>query len=352
MFLPKPLNTRTPESRYLIPFVLGLGLTASMNAQQPSASVSASGGGAAAPVPATKNAMYIGGGHMLGVVTPDHLMDVKVITGAPYSATITTTLTQTLADGTHIVQKQEAFSARDSAGRTRREESLSNIGPWSTSNSNPIVFINDPVAQTHYVLQPDGKTAMKMSLPTGTTTITPAGALPPMTEQKTFIFVGQPGETLSREALPALPTPPPPGAKDTLAAPTSDVAGAGPHVVTSVMVNGEETAAQDKVQTLADQTIEGVLAHGSQITTTIPAGAIGNDQPILVTTETWYSPDLQMVVLSKRNDPRVGESVMAVTNIQRGEPGAALFQVPAGYTVTDGGAPMLKIRTDNPPPVQ
>lgn len=334
-------NRRNTESRILILPLLGLALAASMTAQQGAAGVAAGSGTVTAAVPVTKNAIYIGANASL---------EGKVVTGAPYTATITTTLTQTLADGTHIVQKQESSVARDSAGRTRREESLNNIGPWSTSNPSPIVFINDPVAQVHYVLEPDGKTAMKMSLQAGSVSITTDGLAAPVSDRKTFFFVGQPGETLSQGALPA----PPPGAQVQVM--TRSVAGAGvvttdvspgPNVMTSVIVSDTENGAGDKVQTLADQTIEGVLAHGKQVTTTIPAGTIGNDQPIVITSETWYSPDLQTVVLSKRNDPRIGESVMAVTNIQRGEPSAALFQVPAGYTVKEGGPQMMKIQAEH-----
>jgi hypothetical protein len=346
MFLRTLLNTnlhRNPEYRFLMLPLLGLAMAVSITAQQ--AAVAVGGGGVTTSQPAVKNMMYIGANATL---------DGKVVTGAPYTATITTTLTQTLADGTHIVQKQESSVARDSAGRTRREESLNNIGPWSTSNSSPIVFINDPVAQVHYVLEPDGKTAVKMAMKAGPVGLTAGGGVPPISEEKTFFFIGQPGETLSQGALPA----PPPGAQVQVmgrsvgGASVVPDAAPGPNVMTRVMVSGTENGANDKVQTLADQTIEGVLAHGKQVTTTIPAGSIGNDQPIVITSETWYSADLQTVVLSKRNDPRIGESVMAVTNVQRGEPSAALFQVPAGYSVKEGGPQLMKIQAEhaaNPP---
>jgi len=337
---------RNAGSRFLILPVLGLALAVSMTAQSGATGVAVGSGTITTTGPAVKNMMYI---------SADAMPEGKVVTGAPYTATITTTLRQTLADGTHIVQKQESSVARDSAGRTRREESLSNIGPWSTSNSSPIVFINDPVAQVHYVLEPDGKTAMKMSLQGGPMGMAGPGGNPPIGDRKTFFFIGQPGETLSQDALPAPPPPPPPppppGAPVHVMT-SAMIGGSGPNAMTSVMVSGAENGADDKVQTLADQTIQGVLAHGKQVTTTIPAGAIGNDQPIVILSETWYSPDLQTVVLSKRNDPRIGESVMAVTNIQRGEPSASLFQVPAGYSVKDGGPQMMKIQAEhaaNPP---
>jgi hypothetical protein len=82
-----------------------------------------------------------------------------------------------------------------------------------------------------------------------------------------------------------------------------------------------------------EQSIEGVNATGTRTTRTIPAGEIGNERSLEINSEVWTSPDLQMVVLSKRNDPRIGETVYRLTNIQRGDPDPALFQVPSGFTV-------------------
>ena len=94
---------------------------------------------------------------------------------------------------------------------------------------------------------------------------------------------------------------------------------------------------------LGTQTINGVEAQGTRYTRTIPAGQIGNSKPITIVTERWYSPDLQMVVMSKRTDPMSGDSVTQFTDIQRGEPDPALFQVPSDYTVKEGG-PAIRIR--------
>ena len=88
---------------------------------------------------------------------------------------------------------------------------------------------------------------------------------------------------------------------------------------------------------LGTQTIGGVSAEGTRYTRTIPAGQIGNAKPIVVVTERWYSPDLQMVVMTKHTDPRMGETTFQMTNIQRQEPAATLFQVPSDYAVKQGG---------------
>jgi len=82
-------------------------------------------------------------------------------------------------------------------------------------------------------------------------------------------------------------------------------------------------------------TINGVLATGHRTTLTIAAGEIGNDRPIVVTSETWYSSDLQMVVKSSNSDPRFGDTSFELTNIVRSEPDPSLFQIPADYTVIE-----------------
>jgi hypothetical protein len=54
-----------------------------------------------------------------------------------------------------------------------------------------------------------------------------------------------------------------------------------------------------------------------------------------VSDERWYSPDLQVTVYTKHSDPRSGEVVYRLEKIRRDEPQAALFTVPADYTVKD-----------------
>jgi hypothetical protein len=68
---------------------------------------------------------------------------------------------------------------------------------------------------------------------------------------------------------------------------------------------------------------------------TIPAGQMGNEQPIQIVTETWYSPELQTVVLSKHSDPRNGDSVTKLMNISRSEPSRMLFEPTTDFKVTE-----------------
>ncbi len=92
---------------------------------------------------------------------------------------------------------------------------------------------------------------------------------------------------------------------------------------------------------LGIDSIEGFQVVGHRVTRTIPAGEMGNEQPMTVTTETWFSPDMKMIMREKRTDPRLGEMDSEVTNIVRGEPDASMFQVPADYTVEDAPAPRI-----------
>jgi hypothetical protein len=98
----------------------------------------------------------------------------------------------------------------------------------------------------------------------------------------------------------------------------------------------DATKNQLTTETLGTQTINGISAQGTRYSRTIPAGEIGNVKAIVIVTERWYSPDLQTVIMTKRTDPRMGETDFQLTNIQRAEPAATLFQVPAGYTVQQG----------------
>ncbi|MFN7931050.1 MAG: energy transducer TonB [Blastocatellia bacterium] len=97
-----------------------------------------------------------------------------------------------------------------------------------------------------------------------------------------------------------------------------------------------------KKESLGKQNIEGVECEGTRETSTIAAGAMGNEQPINIITESWYSPELQITVLRKFNDPRYGEDVYRLSNINRAEPNKDLFVVPADYTIKEGRSMMIE----------
>ena len=88
-------------------------------------------------------------------------------------------------------------------------------------------------------------------------------------------------------------------------------------------------------ESLGQKLIDGVLADGKRVTTVMPAGSIGNQQPITVLSEQWFAPDLEILVMTKHSDPRTGETTYSLSNITRGEPAASLFDVPPDYTIQD-----------------
>jgi hypothetical protein len=223
----------------------------------------------------------------------------KVITGAPYTATVSTEMTQILADGNRINNKTTASLARDSQGRTRREETMGMVGPWQV-NGPKLVFINDPTSQTNYVLDPDKQTVAVLKH-AGIAGFNVAGA----------------GPTASASASGG-------GFK-------VKYLGEGP---------GGDQPEETKTESLGIQTMEGVAVEGKWVTRTIPAGQIGNTQPIEITSEVWTSPDLQVIVMSKHSDPRFGETTYQLTGIQRAEPDHSLFEIPPGYAVKSMPGPM------------
>jgi len=219
----------------------------------------------------------------------------KTVTGSPFSASFSNETKQVLADGNQIQRSSTGTVARDGQGRTRRDMILPAMGLLAGSNpvSPHVVMINDPIAGAQYVLEVDQKIARKMQLRQGGKHERGAAG----------------NVTVRRQA---------------------DLS----HVTTA---------------SLGSQTINGVLAEGTRTTRTIPAGAIGNTNPIVITVERWYSSDLQTVVMMKRSDPRMGETTFQLTNIQRQEPDVSLFQVPADYTVKQGGGGRF-MRAMPPPP--
>jgi hypothetical protein len=244
----------------------------------------------------------------------------KPVNGAPYTATATTETTQVLADGNRIVNKTEALLARDSQGRTRRQETMSNIGPLAT-NAPKLAVITDPVAKVSYILDLNSQTAQKVPVP-------PPGLPAPGAAGNVRVITREAssgGTTVNVEGVTTVNVE-----KKIL------VAGAGPGVEQRVWINSAGDASQIKTESLGTQIIEGVSAEGVRTTHTIPAGQIGNERALEITSEVWTSPDLQMIVLSKRNDPRFGETVYKLTDIKRAEPDPSLFQVPSGFT-TKGG---------------
>ena len=229
-------------------------------------------------------------------------LEMKTVTGAPYSAQVVIESTQALADGNRIVQRSTGRVYRDSEGRVRREEDRANAGPS--------VSIVDPVAGLSYWLDVDARVAWK----------TPGPAIITM-------FKGVGGhESQHVVAIDSMAD----GKFRTQQAEIAAAKMAGRPLFDRVA--GVE---QHRDEELEPQLIDGIRASGHRRTTTVAAGAIGNELPITIVSEEWTAPELQVLVMTHRKDPRSGESSYKLLNIVRTEPDAYLFQVPADFTVKD-----------------
>ena len=98
-------------------------------------------------------------------------------------------------------------------------------------------------------------------------------------------------------------------------------------------VESQKRDSSPQTEPLDTTVIEGLTTSGSRLIRDVPAGEAGNDQPIRITSEAWYSAELQIVLSSHTLAPRTGETAYAVSGIVRAEPDRALFQVPAGYRI-------------------
>lgn len=80
---------------------------------------------------------------------------------------------------------------------------------------------------------------------------------------------------------------------------------------------------------------QGVETHGYRETTTFNPGVMGNDKPLVVTREFWYSPQLAVNLISTVDEPMTGKQVFTAKELSTAEPDASLFEVPAVYKVVD-----------------
>jgi len=193
----------------------------------------------------------------------------KLMAGAPFSAEIVIEETRRLFDGSTATRVSKGAVYRDRQGRTRREQPIANIGGFA-------------------VVSEDGSPQM-------------------------LVFINDfPGKThyfldLNRRVARQNPLPdyrPPLREKEP---------------------NGAKT------EFLGSKTIEGIVTNGTRTTFEIPAGQIGNDKPIAVVTEKWFSLELQVVVYTRHVDPIAGEHIFRLVNIKKGEPAAELFVVPGDF---------------------
>ena len=256
----------------------------------------------------------------------------KVVKSAPYSADSVTETIQTLADGNRIVNRITSKVYRDSEGRTRRDQTLKGFGPIGSSEE-PLqtIFINDPVAGVTYTLDTRNHVAHK-SVP-----FQFEFSDRPVLQGQRFEFKTAANAAATSSVIVTAPVGASPQAGTRAIPPleTEDLKGTGDGGATYVLRTRNGFEANEVKEQLGKQIIEGVEAEGTRTTLTIPAGDIGNERAIEIVTERWYSPELQLVVMTRHSDPRNGETTYKLTNINRTEPVKSLFEVPAGFTVKE-----------------
>ena len=306
----------------------------------------------------------MGGGEPITIAAEPRSESVK---DAPFSGVGTTEIVTTLADGNRIVRTNTMKYYRDSRGRTRTEYSLAAIGPFTPDQAQSVVMITDPVEGKRYVLNSakkradifplDFRTAKAVAGEKGATgennaegpvtkevIVDGARAAPGVGVVKGNAMYGvkafAAGPGLAAGGVP----PPMRGAGPPLVV-MSNVASLPPANVGFIMQYGPLTAAGPdgcknakplpSPTSMGERIIEGLKVTGTRMEFTIPSGAVGNEQPIVVSSEQWFSPELGVVVSSTHRDPMMGDTSYKLEQISRTEPDAGLFAVPADYTQTD-----------------
>jgi hypothetical protein len=251
-------------------------------------------------------------------------VEARTTAGAPYSAEAVTESTQVLADGNRINRKVTTRIYRDSEGRTRREQ-INEAGAVDST------FVTDPTSGTSFVFEqnPQGVRGTM----TGLDVVKADGndAFTTGTFKGNVAFFAAPDGVESGAVMKSQAE----GEAQEKMAITTKLR----HVVLDRASDGQSVR-----EDLGVSTIEGLAAKGTRTTTTIAAGAIGNLQPITITSEEWFAPDLQVLVLTKYSDPRSGETVYRLINVVRAEPDRSLFTMPADEP---GGKPGMRTREDN-----
>lgn len=229
-----------------------------------------------------------------------------VVLGKPYKGEAVTTITQNLIDGSMIQQTIRASIARDKDGRTVRIQELGKFGALtaapigangSDGPSPTLTTIFDPVAKLHVDFTSDSKVAHELvvQIPTPGNNLSTQGGF--------GLSANTPVMMRGRGTVPMMTTPESPSQSD-------------------------PTAEQ-----LGQRTIAGASTIGTRTKSVIPTGTIGNSSDITIVHETWFSPELHMVMESTQTDPRFGQTTYAVTNLDQSDPDEGLFQVPPGYKV-------------------
>ena len=245
----------------------------------------------------------------------------STVKGAPFSAEAVSESIQTLADGNRIIRKSTSKLYRNSQGQFRREGGIglpgAGLGAFVGSGQNSVVTVLDPVGGNRFWFDADSKTARVYTTP---------GVSVGLSGKAPIVIEGNSNAEKIQAELNARGM----AGVRVVQAERAAAASAATAVIAASPLNSKY---ETKRESLGIQNFEGVDAEGTRTTTIIPADAIGNERPIEIVEERWYSKDLHMVVYSKHSDPRFGEQTYRLTNINRSEPDPSLFEVPDGYRI-------------------
>jgi len=213
----------------------------------------------------------------------------------PSTATFKITRVRRLADGTTITQESTEVLAWDS--QKRQMTSTTTIPQTDDQTPATHFVVLDRVARTISRWSVPGQRATVSNLPVTGSGISPCA---------TSLTLAEPDEVSSTARSPRT-----------------------------------KFVSRPVTQNLGVEIIQDVEARGTRTTTTIPAGAIGNSEPLVRTSEFWRAtqPGLDLAVRTITDDPQTGKMTKELENLDINEPNPSLFQPPADYEVVQKDAP-------------
>jgi hypothetical protein len=294
---------------------------------------------------------------MLGLSGP---LGAQAAVGKPIYAEFVTEHHQNFTDGNRISHSTSSSIYRDALGRIRRDSQLSVPGLPAGFSAATFITIVDHQLGYSYVLDPQEMVAHRYELngagPSYMARLQAWGkgdALLSAAQQKAAesgTSPAAPAATESRWRLHPFAAHRSRGPSDAAAASQSFAANqlgsgylsedTGFGSAPTMRIDQPFLAAPNPVRTenLGEQTLLGFRVIGTRVITTLPAGQIGNDRPIDIVSEQWFSPELELVMRSLHRDPWAGEFTTTVTKVSRGDQPSALFEVPAPYRIIDAAS--------------
>ena len=202
----------------------------------------------------------------------------KVVTRKPVQATFTITRTVTLPDNS-ITSTTTGTFARGADGSTYRDVKFSTLGPWATSGkAQEFIYIRNVTTGTEYIVNVTKGTYRSFPI-----------------RDRGSKYEGNLD-----------------GSKNPFA--------------------GNDTVKDNPNGSYTDPVSKAVYpVDDRQVTRTIPAGAIGNLNALVVTSERWYSSALDLLLENTHTDPRFGTTTYQLSGIGQ-SPAASLFTPDPSFT--------------------